>query len=123
MNEYKKINDLIKNEKPQGLNTKLISDTHHTFGDLYEQRAYLFSSLLRCYNKLSFISKLHDDSTMFNGDFIAGIITPAGQYTFHFKLKYWKLFYGINVLDKAPKYDGHKPENIDRLLSLTKENK
>lgn len=114
-----KINDLIAHEKEdKKINVKNISDGHHTFGDLYYQRAIMMSVILKSYPKSSFRSKKHDDGTMFNGDFIVGANTPKGQYTFHFKLKYWSLFDGINTLEKAPKYDGHQPEDVDRLISL-----
>jgi hypothetical protein len=112
------LNTAIAEAKRRGDDTKQISDTHHTFAELYRQRAYLFAALLRAYPCRSFRSKLHDDGTMFNGDFIAGIETAAGQYTFHFKLKYWRLFDGVQTLSHAPKYDGHMPGAVVRLMSL-----
>lgn len=54
---------------------------------------------------------------MFDDSFIVGIDTAKGQYSYHYGLKYWDLF-DIKELDKAPVYDGHKPEDISRLLSL-----
>ena len=32
-------------------------------------------------------------------------------------LKYWDLF-DVKELNKAPEYDGHTPDDIDRLYSL-----
>ena len=57
---------------------------------------------------------------MFDDSFIVGIETPEGQYSYHYDLKFWDLFDDIEELEKAPKYDGHMPKDITRLLSLYK---
>ncbi len=86
------INTLIKEEKKQHhINTKEISDGHHTFEELYRHRLILFCTLCNCNPNLSWKSKKHFDEEndpMFEGDFIAGINTPLGVATYHFKLKY-----------------------------------
>lgn len=112
-----KINELILQGKEQGFSTKDISDKWHTFGDLYYHRMILTYMVLKNYPSLSWKSKQHHDGTMFDDSFIVGIDTPKGQYSYHYDLKYWDLF-DIKELDKAPVYDGHKPEDISRLLSL-----
>ena len=106
--------------KEKGLiRTKDISDGYHTFGELYHHRAVLFSVICNTYKEKAWKSKLHDDGTMFDGDmFIVGVETSEGQYTYHYHIEpYWDLF-NVKELDYAPKYDGHKPEDITRLLSL-----
>lgn len=50
--------------------------------------------------------------------FIVGIDTPEGQYSYHYHKKYWDKFKCVNELEFAPEWDGHKPEDVDRLLSL-----
>lgn len=100
------------------LSTKDISDGYHTFGDLYHHRAILFASLLSAHKDLAWKSWKHHDGTMFDGMFIVGIQTPDGQYSYHYNPEYWDVFKDIEVLDFAPEYDGHKPEDIGRLLSL-----
>jgi hypothetical protein len=55
---------------------------------------------------------MFDDET-----FICGIETPKGQYTYHYNTRYWPMFSG-KVLDFAPEWDGHKPDDVDRLMSL-----
>ena len=50
--------------------------------------------------------------------FKVGIDTPDGQYSYHYHKKYWNKFNYVNELDFAPELDGHKPEDVDRLLSL-----
>lgn len=113
----RKINGLILQGKDQGFSTKDISDKWHTFGDLYYHRMILTYMVLKNYPNLSWKSKQHHDGTMFDDSFIVGIDTPKGQYSYHYNLEYWDLF-DIRELDKAPVYDGHKPEDISRLLSL-----
>lgn len=94
-----------------------ISDGSHTFGELYDHRAILFAVICNQNKEISFKSKLHDDGTMFEDYFIVGIETPEGDYTYHYHLDYWNL-YDVPILEKAPKWDGHQPKDITRLLSL-----
>lgn len=54
---------------------------------------------------------------MFDYYFIAGINTPEGQFTYHHRMDYWDNF-EVPELDKAPKYDGHTPDDITRLYSI-----
>ena len=118
----KEINDKIKEyENAKAINTSDISDNCHTFGELYDHRAKLFSIICNqdfiCED--AWKSKKHDDGTMFEGYFIVGINTQKGQATYHYEMKYWDLFH-IKELDKAPKWDGHTAnEAIERLLSLS----
>lgn len=117
---YKEINLEIKNGELLGiLNTDDISDGAHTFGDLYFHRMILFSLFINAHAALSWKSKKHEDDSMFSDYFIVGITTPQGDYSYHYELKYWDYF-KVKELDHAPKYDGHKPEDIDRLFSVRK---
>lgn len=117
-----KINiEIAKMKELNSINTKQISDTHHTYEILYKQRLILFSILCNKFSEISWKSKKHFDEEndpMFNGDFIAGINTPKGPATFHIKLKYWDLF-NVIELDRAFPYDGSSVGDVmDRLLSL-----
>jgi len=94
-----------------------VSDGYHTFDELYYHRMILFSIICNQNKKNSWKSKLHNDGTMFEGYFIVGVFTGEGQYTYHYKLDYWDLF-EVDVLEKAPEWDGHRPEDIGRLLNL-----
>ena len=120
------VNNLVTNLKKDGYNTKKISDTRHTFEMLYYQRMILFALVCQAYPDLAFKSKKHFDEVndpMFNGDFVAGIKTPKGITTFHFKLEYWNLFQ-VKELDNAPEYDGYTVEEaLERLASLLDNNK
>ena len=93
------------------------SDGYHTFNELYYHRMILFSVICNQNKEIAWKSKLHDDGTMYDDYFIVGVKTDEGQYTYHYHLDYWDMF-DVKELDKAPKWDGHKPEDITRLLTL-----
>lgn len=99
------------------LETGELSDGCHTFNELYYHRAILFSVICNQNKDISWKSKLHSDDTMYDGMFIVGINTPEGQYSYHYYINLWSLF-DVKELDKAPEYDGHLPEDIDRLKSI-----
>jgi hypothetical protein len=89
------------------------SDGYHTFDELYEHRHALFAVACRFLD--GWKSKLHDDGTMFDGWFIAGIETAQGQATYHMPMRLWEGF-PARELEKAPAWDGHTPNDvIDRL--------
>lgn len=96
-----------------------VSDGDHTFNELYMHRTTLFNIIL-CQNKdKAWKSKLHDDGTMFDNYFIAGVTTPDGEYTYHQHMDYWDKF-DVEERERAPEWDGHKPDDITRLYSLLK---
>ena len=99
------------------INKGQISDGFHTFDELYYHRMILFAVICNTYKEKSSKSKLHKDGTMYNGYFIVCVTTPEGDYSYHYDEKYWDLF-DVKELDNAPKWDGHKPKDITRLLSL-----
>ncbi len=102
------------------IDTNLLSDGVHTFGELYDHRAKLFSVICNLFHDISWKSKFHDDGSMFEGYFIVGIDTPKGQATYHYGLCYWDLF-DVVELERAPKYDGHTSNQaIERIQSLGK---
>lgn len=116
------LNSQIEYKKSQGtINTKDISDGYHTFGQLYHDRAVLFAVICNTYKDKAWKSKLHDDGTMFGepGEmFIVGVETPQGQYTYHYHIEpYWDM-YDVKEVEKAPKWDGHTFEDVDRLFGL-----
>ena len=113
--ETKELKDIIKE---LGVSTVgQVSDGYHTFDELYYHRTVLFAIICNHNRALAWKSKLHNDGTMYEDMFIAGISTPEGQYTYHIQNEYWDLF-NVNERNKAPEWDGHKPEDITRLLSL-----
>ena len=95
------------------------SDGYHTFNELYDHRAKLFSVIVRCYSSLCWKSKQHHDGTMYDGMFIVGIDTPEGPATYHYNIDpYWDMF-DCKELNSAPEWDGHTPQQaIERIRSL-----
>ena len=95
------------------------SDGYHTFNELYDHRAKLFSVIVRCFKDRAWKSKLHHDGTMYEGMFIVGIETSQGQATYHYDIDpYWSVF-DCKELARAPEWDGHTPEKaISRIESL-----
>ena len=100
------------------INLNNVSDGYYTFDELYFHRMILFSVICKQNENKAWKSKLHADGTMFKNYFIVGIETKKGQYTYHYHIEFWNHFDGIKELKKAPKWDGHQPKDIDRLLSL-----
>lgn len=107
--------DLIEPEKITGDT----SDGYHTFSELYDHRAKLFSVIVRDHREIAWKSRLHHDGTMYDGMFIVGVETPEGQATYHYDVDpYWDLF-DCEELDRAPEWDGHTPQQaIDRIAAL-----
>lgn len=94
------------------------SDGDHSFDELYYHRMILFSVICNQNKSKAWKSKLHHDGTMYNNYFIVGITTDEeGDYTYHYHMDYWDYF-NVKELEYAPVWDGHKPEDIIRLLSL-----
>ena len=112
------INAVILKQKERGFSTKDISDKWHTFDELYYHRMVLFLAIQKANPDKSWKSKKHHDGTMFDDSFIVGIETRQGQYSYHYDLKYWDMFEDIKELEFAPEYDGHKPDDVGRLLNI-----
>lgn len=98
------------------------SDGYHTFNELYQHRTALFIALMATHPLSSWYSVQHDDGTMYDGMFIAGmnLSEQDGQITYHLeKDPWWDVMKRMHVcsLVRAPKFDGHTPEDvIDRLI-------
>ena len=115
------INNFLDFLRKENISRKDISDGYHTFDELYYHRMILFSLLLNSHPGISWKAKKHHDGTMFDDEsFICGIETPKGQYTYHYHLEHWDMF-KVKEFEFAPEYDGHKPSDITRLLSLREE--
>ena len=93
------------------------SDGYHTFNELYYHRMMLFAVICNSNKLLAWKSWKHDDGTMFDDYFVVGILTKEGHYTYHYHKDHWDLF-EVKELEFAPKWDGHKPEDITRLLTI-----
>lgn len=101
------------NSIPESISVGELSDRYHSFNDLYDHRAKLFISLcLTSFKDIAWKSLLHSDGTMYNGMFVVGVDTEFGQASYHYDINpYWSMFKGIKELDRAPKFDGHTPND------------
>ena len=115
----KYIQDCIDSSISKGeIEVGLISDGYHTFDELYFHRMVLFSVICSIFKENAWKSKLHADGTMYLDYFIVGITTPQGDYSYHYHTDHWDYFKYIKELEQAPEWDGHRPTDITRLLSL-----
>lgn len=115
------INKIIATQKEQNDQFKSgdISDTHHTFTELYHGRMIMSAVICNSFSNVSWKSWKHDDDTMFDGMFIVGTETPEGSYTNHYSAEHWDLFEVVELPHARP-WDGHTAADIGRLLSLVK---
>lgn len=107
-------------EKTSGEGHQL-ADDYHTMSELYFHRMLLFVTILKLAKEKGYKlykSKLHHDCSKIDGYFIVGVITPEGQYAYHYNLKYWEYFNFVNEWERAPEWDGSKANDLHRLLSL-----
>lgn len=125
MTKEQAINEIIK-----GTDTNVISDGYHTFGELYEHRITLFIALCRIIRQVSetvvsaptkvWRSRLHSDSSSFEGWFIMGIGTEKGeQISYHLPDSKWSETNFCATLLTAPEFDGHTSGDVlNRLKNL-----
>lgn len=114
------INEIIKKSKEYNMAIDLVSDGYHTFEELYYHRMYLFSIICNQNKEFARKSKLHYDGTMYEDYFIVWIITPSGNYSYHYHINFWDMFDVLEV-EVAPKWDGHTASDIDRLSFILNE--
>lgn len=125
------VSELIEVGKKSNLDTNLISDGYHTFGELYEHRITLFITLCRTLRQVGMLldseaaikvwrSKLHHDETAYDGWFIMGINLDKGnQISYHLPESKWQETNFCVTLTKAPEWDGHTSADVlERLKSL-----
>ena len=105
-----KIQDQINEVKETGMSVGELSDTYHSFNDLYDHRMIL-SAFAMMNMPYAWKAKTHEDGSMFDGMFIVGAPTPDGMITYHYDLEYWNLF-KIPEIPHAPHFDGYTPEDV-----------
>ena len=129
----KAINLLINDET---VDSNMISDGYHTFGELYEFRKVYNSALFNEWAKTTVFYKdgreihtqydihkswkHHDGELCFGGGwFIVVAILPTGQISNHYEAKDWDLF-KIPEVEKAKyEFDGHTTNDVlERLKAL-----
>ena len=100
-----------------------ISDSYHTFTELYNFRHQLFIALSNsnpCLNPWK--SEYHSDGNPAYEDyFIAGLTLNGKDITFHLPMELWDLL-TCEALDKAPEWDGHTSEMcLERLKEFNRD--
>ena len=123
------------------LDTNLISDGYHTFGELYDHRITLYVALCKnlqhtddieraCHQTTGkftptygvWRSKKHSDGELaFGGTwFVLGIDKRKGeQITYHLPIERWDETEFAETLEVAPEFDGHTPKDVlERLKGL-----
>ena len=96
-----------------------ISDGFHTFDELYDHRCHLFVALMRSHPKLSWRASNHDDGTMFDGWFVAGMHLPTGDISYHLPVWMWEMLdrCSIETTLRAPHFDGHSAADVIKRLA------
>ena len=97
------------------------SDGYHTFKELYEHRHQLFLALMAMLPEKAWISQVHNDGSVMDGWFIAGLGIYPAPVTYHLPNRYWgqARATGCAFLTKAPLWDGHTSDDVlDRLASF-----
>ena len=121
MTKEEAINFLIKD----GVDTNLISDGFHTFGELYDFRAILTAHLFNHYRDLDFIGgdhKVHKSWKHNDGEWCFGKerewfivckqVRNGKHISFHYPAKYWHLFKIPEKETSMFLYDGHTSEDV-----------
>lgn len=123
--------DINNNIKEWELDTNVISDGYHTFGELYEHRITLFialckevdsfhthyhkrfgDSIIHHTNSPVWKTNVHSDGSVWEGWFILGLFTEAGkQITYHLPNSKWADC-NFKEVEKAPEWDGHTSEDV-----------
>ena len=96
------------------------SDGYHTFDDLYDHRCHLFVALMRSNPSIAWRANNHEDGTMFDGWFVAGMHLPSGDISYHLPVAMWETLDGLQIAtsNKAPKWDGHTAaDTVNRLAA------
>ena len=111
------INEEIK--KLPGNLSELVSDGYHTFKELYEFRLMYNAMLFEVWatNEECAVHKSirHADGELcFGGGWfiVMATIPEGGQISNHYEMKYWDLFPGVEVRERADVWDGHTSEDV-----------
>jgi hypothetical protein len=122
------VNKFIKSSSSaKVIDTNMLSDGYHTFGELYEHRIVLFMILCRTFSLQHkedhevWMTKTHSDGSVWDGWFVLGILrAPGAQMTYHLPMEKWDECSEFAVVrDMAPEFDGHTSDDVlKRVKSL-----
>ena len=99
--------------------TGKISDGYHTFDELYDHRCNLFVALMRSTPMIAWRANNHEDGTMYDGWFVAGMHLPTGDISYHLPVAMWEMLDGCGIAtsNKGPKWDGHTAADTVKRLA------
>jgi hypothetical protein len=105
------------------INTNLISDGYHTFGELYNHRIALYIALCKSFydagSHFVWRSLKHSDGSVMEGWFVMGINDESKkQITYHLPMSEWDNVSFAIDLPNAPPWDGHTSEDVLNRLRL-----
>ena len=117
--EIDKINQMIRGNE---IDTNLITDGYHTFGELYMHRIALYIALLSNLDKVEYDawwSDTHYDGSKWDGWLIVGCQNNHNgeQISYHVNADEWeehlKYSWNIEQCKKSPyKFDGHTSNDV-----------
>jgi hypothetical protein len=122
--QLKKVNNLIKEEGQKGFPVGKISDSYHSFDELYEHRIELYIQLCGWIHAMGdekvWRTTVHSDGSVWEGWFLLGINKEKGkQITYHLPMTEWARCGNFETLTNAPEYDGHTSQDVlQRLREL-----
>lgn len=115
----KALNDFIKVLYDNySINGNEISDTIHTFGELYDYRmlynALWVNEIAKTGKYPIYKTKRHEDGELcFGGGwFLVTVVLPTGEIDNHYREEYWELFQCKEEEKRLGKYDGHTPQDV-----------
>jgi hypothetical protein len=105
------------------VDTNLVSDGYHTFGELYEHRIVLYIMLAKRAQREGlavWCTTKHNNGEVWPGWMILGIHKEAGrQITYHLADTYWdEVSAFAEVIECSPKYDGHTSADVLARLKM-----
>lgn len=99
-----------------------ISDGYHTFAELYEHRHALFLALVSTMPECFCMSWRHSDGEpCFGGNewfIVIGELPTGQQVSYHLPKALWDKAEatGVQVVDKAPQWDGHSSADVAKRI-------
>jgi hypothetical protein len=119
------VDHINKEIQLNNVDTNLISDGYHSFGELYAHRIALFIALCKVVHYNSryefpvWKSKSHSDRTKIDGWFIMGIGFKKGdQISYHIPMSEWEKCWFAKEYEAAPDWDGHTSDDVLKRLML-----
>ena len=93
-----------------------VSDSYHSFDELYAHRIMLFLTLMKLNKEISWKTRLDTEENNISGWFIGGIELPVGQITYHIPDEFWDVLSDVKEIEKSL-WDGHDSNDVVKRLN------